>query len=111
MQLAAKFIYYNSTVDSSMKPNETIQQRFDKALEEFYAICDQIESNLVLAAECHGQFIDSNRHFQILVASGNKTEQGSQYGQYLATVKTQISFAKELHDALLECVSRMSTKQ
>jgi len=35
-----------------------VVQRFDKSLEEFYAICDQIELNLVSAFLCLKLLVD-----------------------------------------------------
>merc|ERR1719471_427247 len=84
--------------------------RFEKCLEEFYSICDQIEINLRLAQEEMHQDRDSARNTPISVmppktdAQQPQPPEGQLYSQYLSTVRTQISCAKDIRDALHDCL-------
>uniref|UniRef100_A0A4W3GMS9 Mediator of RNA polymerase II transcription subunit 29 n=1 Tax=Callorhinchus milii TaxID=7868 RepID=A0A4W3GMS9_CALMI len=99
---------------SSGGSNDTAVQRFDKSLEEFYALCDQVELCLRLAFECLSQSIDSAKHSPILVPTATKPDtvqaESLSYSQYLSMIKSQISCAKDIHNALLECSKRIASK-
>ncbi|TSZ12224.1 Ribosomal RNA-processing protein 8 [Bagarius yarrelli] len=56
------------------KINDSTVQRFDKSLEEFYALCDQLELCLRLAHECLSQSIDSAKHSPNLVPTATKPD-------------------------------------
>lgn len=136
------------------KSSDTSVQRFDKSLEEFYALCDQLELCLVrrqhnthsqpkccssllkpyqhsfedwvtirhyqltsvqrLAYECLSQSIDSAKHSPNLVPTATKPDtvqtESMSYTQYLGMIKSQISCAKDIHNALLECSKKISGK-
>uniref|UniRef100_A0A668TKI9 Mediator of RNA polymerase II transcription subunit 29 n=1 Tax=Oreochromis aureus TaxID=47969 RepID=A0A668TKI9_OREAU len=89
-------------------------QRFDKSLEEFYALCDQLELCLRLAYECLSQSIDSAKHSPNLVPTATKPDtvqtESMSYAQYLGMIKSQISCAKDIHNALLECSKKIAGK-
>uniref|UniRef100_A0A8C7I397 Mediator of RNA polymerase II transcription subunit 29 n=1 Tax=Oncorhynchus kisutch TaxID=8019 RepID=A0A8C7I397_ONCKI len=89
-------------------------QRFDKSLEEFYALCDQLELCLRLAYECLSQSIDSAKHSPNLVPTATKPDtvqtESLSYSQYLSMIKSQISCAKDIHNALLECSKKIAGK-
>ncbi|KAK2511257.1 hypothetical protein Q9966_016677 [Columba livia] len=46
MKVAAQNLVQNSNIDNGQKIAEGPLQRFDKSLEEFYALCDQLEAVL-----------------------------------------------------------------
>uniref|UniRef100_T1J5W9 Mediator of RNA polymerase II transcription subunit 29 n=1 Tax=Strigamia maritima TaxID=126957 RepID=T1J5W9_STRMM len=104
MKVAAQNIYLNATVDAGLKTNDSSMPRFDKHLEEFYALCDQIELHLKTTLECCNITSCSQRYSPFLVS---KTENipiiadNLTYNQYLNTVRTQVGYAKEIHDALM----------
>ncbi|BFZ07258.1 hypothetical protein BsWGS_10297 [Bradybaena similaris] len=99
--------YQNATQDETGIQYEHVSGRFDKCLEEFYAICDQIEICLRLAYEILQQDRDSTRNTPNPVLP-QKTDapqpEGQLYSQYLTTVRAQISCAKDIRDLLHECL-------
>ncbi|MED6240878.1 Mediator of RNA polymerase II transcription subunit 29 [Ataeniobius toweri] len=52
MKIAALNLAHNTSIDNGIKSSDTSVQRFDKSLEEFYALCDQVELCLVEAKNC-----------------------------------------------------------
>lgn len=94
--------------------------RFDKQLEEFYSICDQIELNLQAAIACSSQMNSSHRHVPTAV-SINRTEppvvglnqQPQQpdhmpYAAYLDIAKNQVAYVKDIIDALNDAAQSLS---
>ena len=78
--------------------------RFDKHLEDFYSICDQIELHLLTSKKCIQQANASQTYLPVPVVPRNENmaqENVLTYTQYLDLVKTQITYAKEIHDTLL----------
>lgn len=67
MKVAAQNLVQNSSIDNGQKSTDGALQRFDKSLEEFYALCDQLELCLRLAHECLAQSFDSAKHAPALV--------------------------------------------
>lgn len=47
MKVAAQNLIQNTNIDNGQKSSDGPIQRFDKCLEEFYALCDQLELCLV----------------------------------------------------------------
>ncbi|XP_062872972.1 mediator of RNA polymerase II transcription subunit 29 isoform X1 [Trichomycterus rosablanca] len=114
MSIASQNFVHNSGIDNGIKNSDTTVQRFDKSLEEFYALCDQLELCLRLAHECLSQSIDSAKHSPNLVPTATKPEtvqnEALSYSQYLSMIKSQISCAKDIHNALLECSKKIAGK-
>ncbi|RZF48158.1 hypothetical protein LSTR_LSTR009847 [Laodelphax striatellus] len=107
LKTAANTLVQNNLVDVGNMKQCMVAPRFDKVLEEFYSICDQMELHLKTAAECLNQGSSSQRYLPLMV---NQTrleplpgQDGNQltYPQYLATVRAQVMYAKEIHDMLL----------
>ncbi len=79
--------------------------KFESHLEDFYAICDQIELNIRTAIDCLNQTASSTRYMPIppnprhLDASSNQQEFLS-YPQYIATSKNQVQFANDVRQLL-----------
>uniref|UniRef100_A0A2K6CVJ6 Mediator of RNA polymerase II transcription subunit 29 n=1 Tax=Macaca nemestrina TaxID=9545 RepID=A0A2K6CVJ6_MACNE len=100
--------------ESLQKSSDGPIQRFDKCLEEFYALCDQLELCLRLAHECLSQSCDSAKHSPTLVPTATKPDavqpDSLPYPQYLAVIKAQISCAKDIHTALLDCANKVTGK-
>ncbi|XP_067875324.1 inositol-trisphosphate 3-kinase A-like [Heterodontus francisci] len=67
-----------------------------------------------LAFECLSQSIDSAKHSPNLVPTATKPDtvqtESLSYTQYLSMIKSQISCAKDIHNALLECSKRIASK-
>ena len=106
---SAKVLYHNSQQDENGVPVDSNVARFDKSLEEFYAVCDQIEINLRLAAETSQQDRDSRHNTPVSVLVPPTKDAPPQpeaglYTQYLSTVRGQIGCARDLRDALAECL-------
>ncbi|XP_061231943.1 mediator of RNA polymerase II transcription subunit 29 [Neopsephotus bourkii] len=114
MKVAAQNLVQNSSIDNGQKSAEGPLQRFDKSLEEFYALCDQLELCLRLAHECLSQSFDSAKHAPGLVPAAPKGEGGPgeplPYTQYLPLIKAQIAGAKDIHNALLEGANKITGK-
>uniref|UniRef100_A0A3P9IUD1 Mediator of RNA polymerase II transcription subunit 29 n=1 Tax=Oryzias latipes TaxID=8090 RepID=A0A3P9IUD1_ORYLA len=114
MKIASMNLSYNTSIDNGIKSSDTSVQRFDKSLEEFYALCDQLELCLRLAYECLSQSIDSAKHSPNLVPTATKPDtvqtESMSYAQYLTMIKSQISCAKDIHNALLECSKKIAGK-
>ena len=67
--------------------------------------------------DCQSTAADSNKHTPVPVQmilpqpdSSQPPEHQQSYSQYLATIKTQINSAQELHDNLTKCVKNISDK-
>uniref|UniRef100_A0A8C3GPB4 Mediator of RNA polymerase II transcription subunit 29 n=1 Tax=Cairina moschata TaxID=8855 RepID=A0A8C3GPB4_CAIMO len=117
MKVAAQNLVQNSNIDNGQKSADGALQRFDKSLEEFYALCDQLELCLRLAHECLSQSFDSAKHAPALVPAAPKGEGGTAgggeslpYTQYLPLIKAQIAGAKDIHNALLEGANKITGK-
>lgn len=112
---------------------ETPVPTFDKNLEEFYSICDQIELHMVhfvkkclcihiIASEfqfqktsikCLSQAESSNRYLHLPVAPTRSESLGINdntltYPQYLSTASSQVAYAKEIHDTLIAAAQNIS---
>lgn len=106
---AAQTLNQNSQVDAGSQKGVDMQlPRFDKNLEEFYSICDQIELHLKTSIKCLSQAESSNRYLNIPVAPTRSenmpgvNDNSLTYPQFLSTVGAQVSYTKELiHDTLV----------
>ncbi|RUS73812.1 hypothetical protein EGW08_018429 [Elysia chlorotica] len=102
----AHLFYQNAHQDTGAQ-KDNVNGRFEKCLEEFYAICDQLEISLRLAHEIIQQDKDSQRNTpnSTVPPKADPTQpEGQVYSQYLSTVRVQIGCAKEIRDLLLECL-------
>ncbi|KAL1138836.1 hypothetical protein AAG570_008898 [Ranatra chinensis] len=118
LKTAAHTLHQNSLVDNGSLKGVDQLPRFDKSMEEFYSICDQIELHLKTSIECLNQNASSQRYLSLAVAPTrteampNPQEMGSlTYPQYLATVRAQVSYAKEVHDMLLSAAQNITTSE
>ncbi|EAT37825.1 AAEL010217-PB [Aedes aegypti] len=106
VKTAAQLLQQNNLNDAGTKGGDmsTTTPRFDKHLEEFYSICDQIELNLETAKLCMQQGASSQQYLPIPVAptQPNPAETNAlSYSQYLDVVKIQTSYAKDIHHILI----------
>ncbi|XP_060535476.1 mediator of RNA polymerase II transcription subunit 29 [Cylas formicarius] len=114
IKTAAQTLSQNSQVDSgSQKAMDMQLPRFDKNLEEFYSICDQIELHLKTSLKCLTQAESSNRYLNLPVVSTRNENLGINdnsltYPQFLATVGAQVSYTKEIHDTLVAAAQNIS---
>ncbi|XP_041354287.1 mediator of RNA polymerase II transcription subunit 29-like [Gigantopelta aegis] len=100
----------NAQHDSGHKSFEEYQLKFEKSLEEFYAICDQIEMHLRLALETQNLALDSSKYtpLNVVIPKGDNPPPDSQpYPQYLQMIKFQVNCAREIHDLLHECARKL----
>ncbi|KAL1260558.1 hypothetical protein QQF64_008385 [Cirrhinus molitorella] len=99
MTIASLNFGHNAAIDNGLrtteKGNDAAVQRFDKSLEEFYALCDQLELCLRLAHECLSQSIDSTKHSPNLVPTATKPDtvqtESLSYSQYLKALKNRLT--------------------
>lgn len=110
LKTAANLIQFNNLTDNGpikgMDNSNQTPPRFDKHLEEFYSICDQIELHLKTSISCLQQHSASQRYLPSTVHPTRiepfpATETTLAYPQYLSTVRQQIAFAKDIHDTLV----------
>ncbi|XP_063548710.1 mediator of RNA polymerase II transcription subunit 29 [Cydia strobilella] len=107
LKSAAQILHQNHNIDSnSQKGIDAPVPRFDKNLEEFFSLCDQMELHLRTAITCIEQqqsaahYLPSPVH-PVRLDSGPSAESTLSYPQYLNTVRLQISYAKDIHDTLV----------
>ncbi|EFA01132.1 mediator of RNA polymerase II transcription subunit 29 [Tribolium castaneum] len=114
IKTAAQTLNQNSQVDAgSLKGVDVPIPRFDKNLEEFYSICDQIELHLKTSIKCIGQAESSNRYLHVPVIPHRSENIGINenmlsYPQFLATASAQVAYAKEIHDTLIAAAQNIS---
>ncbi|KAL4239003.1 Mediator of RNA polymerase II transcription subunit 29 [Mactra antiquata] len=115
MKVAGQILKQNSMAEEGHKPTEGLQQMYEKSIEEFYAICDQLEVNLRLALEMQVQQIDSSKYTPLPVSIPKSDltlseQQSVPYPQFLVTVKQQISCAKDMYEMLNEFIKKLNEK-
>lgn len=96
---------------SHRKGTETNVPRFDKQLEEFYSICDQIELNLQAAIGCASQVSSSHRHVPTQVSVRQESvinQEIISYPNYVGVAKNQVSYVKDVIDTLNDAAQNLS---
>ncbi|KAK9302433.1 hypothetical protein QLX08_005577 [Tetragonisca angustula] len=109
LKTAAHTLHQNSLVDvGSLKGGvDQPDHRFNKNMEEFYSICDQIELHLKTSIECLSQNSSSVRYLPVSVIPTRTDTVGTQegpaltYPQFLMTVRAQVAYVREVHDTLV----------
>ncbi|CAH4027560.1 mediator of RNA polymerase II transcription subunit 29 [Pieris brassicae] len=114
LKSAAQILHHNHNVDSNtQKSIEPPGARFDKNLEEFFSLCDQMELHLRTATSCIQQAQSAAHYLPLTVIpsrmdSGPVQETTLSYPQYLNTVRLQIAYAKDIHDTLVAAAQNIS---
>ncbi|XP_075723657.1 mediator complex subunit intersex [Rhipicephalus microplus] len=116
VRVAATNIYHTAAVDNGVRANtsdESAPPRLDKALEDFFSICNQIELNLRTIQECALQLRDSHQYLPVPVVAtkpdpSNPQDGTLSYSQYINTIRAQVSFANTVHDVLNEGARRIN---
>lgn len=111
---AAQLLQYNTAIDGgAVKTFDANQQvpRFEKHIEEFYSICDQIEIHLKTAMVCMQQNTSLHRYLPTTVVATRvepcpSNENALAFPQYLSAVRQQIAYAKDLHETLI-CAAKI----
>ena len=98
---------------SYSKGSDINAARFDKQLEEFYSICDQIELNLQAAISCGSQLSSSQRHIPVQVSTMIRQEpvlnqEFLSYPTYVGVAKNQVSYVKDIIEALNDAAQNLS---
>ena len=108
LKTAAQTLQQNSLVDvGSTKGIDPPDHRFNKNMEDFYSICDQIELHLKTSIECMSQHSSSVRYLPMPVMPTRTETVTPQegpaltYPQFLMTVQGQVQFAREVHEKLM----------
>ncbi|XP_077537962.1 mediator complex subunit intersex [Haemaphysalis longicornis] len=115
-RVAATNIYHTAAVDNGVRSNtsdESTPPRLDKALEDFFSICNQIELSLRTIQECALQLRDSHQYLPVPVVAtkpdpSNPQDGTLSYSQYINTIRAQVSFAKAVQDVLNEGARRIN---
>ncbi|GLV43220.1 intersex [Carabus blaptoides fortunei] len=117
LKTAAHTLNQNSQVDTGNIKGvvDVPVPRFDKSLEEFYSICDQIELHLKTSIKCISQSSSSQRYLPLQVAPtrmetlpGMPDTGTLTYPQFLATASAQVAYTKEVHDTLVAAAQNIS---
>ncbi|XP_077522347.1 mediator complex subunit intersex [Amblyomma americanum] len=116
VRVAATNIYHTAAVDNGVRAttsDESTPPRLDKALEDFFSICNQIELNLRTIQECSLQLRDSHQYLPVPVVAtkpdpSNPQDGTLSYSQYINTIRAQVSFAKAVQDVLNEGARRIN---
>ncbi|XP_063233783.1 mediator of RNA polymerase II transcription subunit 29 [Bacillus rossius redtenbacheri] len=118
LKSASQAIHQNSLIDvGSSKGVDIPTIRFDKHTEEFYSICDQIELHLKTSIECMNQGSSSQRYLPSAVVPTRTEPLPGQdqatltYPQYLGTVRSQVAYAKEVHDTLVAAAQNITPSE
>ncbi|XP_008545109.1 mediator of RNA polymerase II transcription subunit 29 [Microplitis demolitor] len=117
LKTAANTLTQNSLVDVGSSKSTDSDHRFNKNMEEFYSICDQIELHLKTSIECLSQNASSVRYFPMPVMPTRTEAIPAQegpaltYPQFLMTVKAQVSFLREIHDALMTASNSLTSNE
>ncbi|KAI4470252.1 mediator of rna polymerase ii transcription subunit 29 [Holotrichia oblita] len=116
IKTAAQTLNQNCQVDVGSQKEVGQQIRFDKNLEEFYSLCDQIELHLKTSIKCISQLESSQRYLHLHVAPTRTESLGMPdntlaYPQFLATANAQVSFTKEIHDTLVAAAQNISPSE
>ncbi|XP_076242772.1 mediator of RNA polymerase II transcription subunit 29-like [Calliopsis andreniformis] len=116
LKTAAQTLHQNSLVDvGSLKSIDQPDHRFNKNMEEFYSICDQIELHLKTSIECLSQNSSSLRYLPVSVIPTRTDTVAAQegpaltYPQFLMTVKAQVAYAREVHDTLISAAHAIAS--
>jgi len=110
----AQNFFQNGMIDfGTLKGSDINAARFDKQLEEFYSICDQIELNLQAAISCASQVSSSQRHIPAQVNTMIRQEpilnqEFLSYPTYVGVAKVQVSYVKDVVDALNDAAQNLS---
>ncbi|XP_041982975.1 mediator of RNA polymerase II transcription subunit 29 [Aricia agestis] len=115
LKSAAQILHQNQNIDANtQKGVDNPVPRFDKNLEEFFSLCDQMELHLRTATTCIQQ-AQSAAHYLPLTVIPSRLDTGPttqettlSYPQYLNTVRLQISYAKDIHDTLVAAAQNIS---
>ena len=115
LKSAAHTLHQNNQIDTS-KGVDTPDQRFNKNMEEFYSVCNELELNLKTAMECLSQQSSSMRYMPIPLANprvmDNNTQPDPQtYAQFLLTTRSQIQYAREIHSTLVNAAHAISRNE
>lgn len=118
LKSAAQVLHQNYHIDAgSQKPVDNAVPRFDKNLEEFYSMCDQIELHLKTSLTCIQQAQSATHYLPLQVqptrmdpplATPTQDPSALSYPQYLSTVRAQVAYAKEIHDTLVAAAQNIS---
>ncbi|XP_059051941.1 mediator of RNA polymerase II transcription subunit 29 [Achroia grisella] len=115
LKSAAQVLHQNHNMDSnSQKGIDNPVPRFDKNLEDFFSLCDQMELHLRTAITCIQQAQSAAHYLPLTVIpsrldSGPTTQETTlSYPQYLNTVRLQIAYAKDIHDTLVAAAQNIS---
>ncbi|XP_076393311.1 mediator of RNA polymerase II transcription subunit 29-like [Megachile rotundata] len=116
LKTAAHTLHQNSLVDvGSLKGIDQPDHRFNKNMEEFYSICDQIELHLKTSIECLSQNSSSLRYLPVSVIPTRTDTVGAQegpaltYPQFLMTVRAQVAYVREIHDTLVSAAHSITS--
>jgi len=120
MKIASNNLYKNSCIDIGTKTTEKVP-RFDKALEEFVSICNQIELHLKTIQDCYIQARESNHHLPFPVnqqkpdtptppdqPQNMPPDQFMSYAQYLHTIRNQVQYAMSLRKTLVDGANKIT---
>uniref|UniRef100_H2YSJ0 Mediator of RNA polymerase II transcription subunit 29 n=2 Tax=Ciona savignyi TaxID=51511 RepID=H2YSJ0_CIOSA len=114
MAVASQNFAVSVAVDDMQKSVDTSSvPRFDKCLEHFFSLCDQLEVQLNLGHHQLSQALVStqNTPFMRNVVLKENPNGAQLYGSYVNTVESQLHCVKEIHDLLSNCCKKLQEHQ
>lgn len=108
MSVASQSFEVNNHVDDIKKVSDVGRRKYEKCLEHFYSLCDQLELLLNLAyQQLNGmmQCVKYTPHLATInIKDGNAP---SLYENYTVTIDQQIRFAKDMYGVLQSCCDKL----
>ncbi|KAB7505506.1 Mediator of RNA polymerase II transcription subunit 29 [Armadillidium nasatum] len=97
----------NANIDQGIKHAGDISNtKFEESFEKFFSVCDQMELHLKTAIDHSLQNVASQHHTpsQINPSAGDNQK----YAHYISTIKSQVSYVKEIHSELVNSTANVS---
>ena len=122
---ASNKLLLNGIQDSGTgTPKSVDGTAFESSLEDFFAICDQVEANLKTAIEVHHVSSASHRYMTIMPCPSkldlntpppgnpaNVNPEFLSYPQYIQTAKHQVKFANDMRQQLSQAAHEVVNNQ
>jgi len=112
MRLAGEALRRDDIYASSSSASAASTSSVEKALEEFFSICDQLEMHLGIALEGFNQVIQHKKYLnpeylKFSFAPGQSPDVVQQYSAFCTVIRSQVALASSLHDALVNCADQI----
>ena len=108
MSVASQNFEVNNHVDDIKKVTDVGRRKYEKCLEHFYSLCDQLELLLNLAYQQLNGMVQCVKYTPHLATINIKDGNAPNlYENYTITIDQQIIFAKDMHRVLQNCCNKL----